>query len=290
MKSWYDKYQKASPLKCTSWEKFRDPRETTYTKYTQVQLEKEIFIDKILEEIEATGYDARLSGTWMYFLSRVFAPLRYPVHGMQMIAAYIAQMAPGGRIAITATMQLADEVRRIERMAYRARQLQFAYPGFAEDSQARWERDPLWQPLRETLENLLVTYDWGEAFVGLNLVLKPIFDQLFMMVMGEAALRDGDYLLGQILYSLREDSLWQQRWTQALTGIAIEDTSANNEVIQRLIGKWYQLVLPAIRMFFPIFEAQQPAGKNPRWRRPAEQIDAFYTAYLKPMKLVVPPE
>jgi toluene monooxygenase system protein E len=288
LKSWYAKYQEGSPLKCSSWEKFRDPRETTYTKYTDVQLEKEIFVDKILEEIEATGYDERLSGTWMYFLSRVFAPLRYPAHGLQMIAAYIGQMAPGGRITITATLQLADEVRRIERMAYRVRQLQLVYPGFAEDSQARWERDPLWQPLREVVEKLLVTYDWGEAFIGLNLVLKPLFDQLFMKLMGELALREGDYLLSQILYSLHEDSIWQQRWTQALTRMAIEDSLENADVIQGWIDKWYVLALPAIRIFFRIFERNEAAEARRRSPNPAEQVEILYTAYLRSMNLCAP--
>src|ERR1700676_1654656 len=54
------RYQEESPLVCSSWEKFRDPRETTYTKYTHLQREKEIFVDGILEEIERTGYDAHL--------------------------------------------------------------------------------------------------------------------------------------------------------------------------------------------------------------------------------------
>jgi toluene monooxygenase system protein E len=288
LKGWYARYQDASPLKCSSWEKFRDPRETTYTKYTDVQLEKEIFVDKILQEIEATGYDERLSGTWMYFLSRVFAPLRYPAHGMQMIAAYIGQMAPGGRIAITATLQLADEVRRIERMAYRVRQLQLVLPGFAADSQARWEHDPLWQPLREIVEKLLVAYDWGEAFVGLNLVLKPLFDQLFMKLMGEVALRESDYLLGQILYSLHEDSIWQQRWTQALTRMAIEDTPANADVMQGWIDKWHGLALPAMRAFFAVFEDIQPVERRLPSLSAAEQMDAFYTDYLKSMNLSPP--
>jgi hypothetical protein len=164
-------------------------------------------------------------------------------------------LIPCGRIAITAMLQLADEVRRIERMAYRVRQLQLACPGFAEDSQARWERDPLWQPLRETVEKLLVAYDWGSpswlpgllrsAYVrwspmtphALNLVLKPLFDQLFMKHLGEMALREGDYLLGRILYSLREDCLWQQRWSQALVQMTLEDTPANRDVIQGWVDK-----------------------------------------------------
>ena len=52
LKDWYEQYQEGSPLKCTSWEKFHDPRETTYTRYTELQMEKEIFVDGLLEEIE----------------------------------------------------------------------------------------------------------------------------------------------------------------------------------------------------------------------------------------------
>jgi toluene monooxygenase system protein E len=288
LKDWYAMYQENSPLRCSSWERFRDPRETTYTRYTGVQLEKEIFVDKILEEIESTGYDQRLSGTWMYSLSRVFAPLRYPVHGLQMVAAYIAQMAPGGRIVITATLQMADEVRRIERMAYRVRQLQLANPGFAEDSQVRWESDPLWQPLRKAVERLLVTYDWGESFVGLNLVVKPLFDHLFMKCLGDAALRSGDYLLGQILYSLHEDSLWQQRWTQALVQSVMEDTDGNAAVIHGWLDEWYGLMLPAVRAFFPIFQMHKDAKSFRLSSNIAEQIDLFYAEYLGSMHLRPP--
>ncbi len=116
---WYKRFQQESPLTCTSWEKFRDPRETTYTKYTELQRDKEIFVDGILDEIEASGYDAQLSPGWLHVLSRVVAPLRYPGHGLQMVAAYIGQMAPGGRIVITATLQAGDEMRRVQRIAYR---------------------------------------------------------------------------------------------------------------------------------------------------------------------------
>jgi hypothetical protein len=67
-----------------------------------------------------------------------------------------------------------------------------------QDSQriARWQDDPVWQPLRETVEKLITTYDWGECFVALNLVLKPMLDELFMQYMSDLALRESDHLLG----------------------------------------------------------------------------------------------
>jgi toluene monooxygenase system protein E len=81
---------------------------------------------------------------------------------------------------VAATFQAGDEARRVERLAYRVREVQSAFPGFTSDSKSLWERDARWQPLRQFVERLLVTYDWGEAFVARNLVVKPMIDELFL--------------------------------------------------------------------------------------------------------------
>jgi len=282
---WYKRFQQESPLTCTSWEKFRDPRETTYTKYTELQRDKEIFVDGILEEIEASGYDGHLSPGWLHVLSRVVAPLRYPGHGLQMVAAYIGQMAPGGRIVITATLQAGDEMRRVQRIAYRLRQLQHLYPDFATDGKARWQTDPLWQPLRLAIEKLLICYDWAESFVALNLVLKPLLDEVFMSYLSDLALREGDHLIGQVFYSLNEDCRWHREWSQALTRMVIEDNSQNIGTIQGWIEKWHPLAASALRAFAPLFEGKLEDAPMPPLEGVARKLDNFYRGYLSSMGL-----
>jgi toluene monooxygenase system protein E len=282
---WYQRFQQDSPLTCTSWENFRDPRESTYTKYTKIQRDKEIFIDGILEEIELSGYDGRLSPRWLHVLSCVVAPLRYPGHGLQMIASYIGQMAPSGRIVITAALQAADEMRRVQRIAYRVRQLQGLYPDFATDSKARWQTDPLWQPLRIAIEKLLTCYDWAESFVGLNLVLKPLMDELFMNHFSELALREGDHLLGQIFYSLNEDCAWHREWTQALTRMVIEDNSHNRGVIQGWIEKWHPFATRALQAFSPVFDGKLEDAQMPPLDGATQKLDEYYRDYLSGMGL-----
>jgi len=285
LKDWYRRYQEESPLVCSSWEKFRDPRETTYTKYTDLQREKEIFVDGILEEIELTGYDAHLRPAWLHIFPRLVAPFRYPGHGFQMIASYIGQMAPSGRIAIVAALQSADEMRRVQRIAYRIRQLQLIYPGFAADSKALWETDPLWQPLREVIEKLLVTYDWAESFVGLNLVLKPLVDELFMKGLSDVALREEDYLLGQIFYSLNEDCQWHRQWSARLVQMAIEDNARNKDTIQRWINQWYPLAARSVKTFAALFEDTLKRNETPLIQPVDEAIDCYYRDYLRSMSL-----
>jgi Methane/Phenol/Toluene Hydroxylase len=40
-------------------------------------------------------------------------PLRFPGHGLQMLAAYIGKMAPSSRITMAASFQAADEMRSV---------------------------------------------------------------------------------------------------------------------------------------------------------------------------------
>jgi toluene monooxygenase system protein E len=287
LKDWYRRYQEECPLVCSSWEKFRDPRETTYTKYTDLQREKEIFVDGIVDEIEHTGYDASLRAAWLQIFSRVVAPFRYPGHGFQMIASYVGQMAPSGRITIAAALQSADEMRRIQRIAYRIRQLQQIYPGFAADSRALWQTDAIWQPLREVVEKLLIAYDWAESFVGLNLVLKPLVDELFMKYVSDLALREDDYLLGQIFYSLNQDCQWHRQWSESLARMAIEDNVRNRDTIQGWINQWYPLAARALHTFVLLLEDTVERTRTPLPQRIGEAMDRYYRDYLQSMSLEV---
>src|SRR5436309_1164912 len=172
--------------------------------------------------------------------------MRYPCHGLQMIASYLGQMSPGGRITIASLFQAGDEIRRVERLSYRVRQLQRVHPGFGETSRTIWQDDPIWQPLRMTIERLLIAYDWGECFVGLNLVLKPMMDELLGTALARLAREEGDEVLPDVLRNLAEDCAWHRDWSRALVRTALEDSPGNREPILRWIETWQPLARRAV--------------------------------------------
>lgn len=236
---WYRRYQKESILSCSDWEQFADPRSTIYTSYTALQSQKEIFVGRLLRSIEQSGHDLQLDPGWPSCLVSALSPLLYPLHGMQMLAAYIGQMAPAGRIAIVAMFQAADEIRRIQRLAYRLRQLQLAMPDLERvDGRRDWEQAACWQPLRELIERLLVAYDWGEVLIALNFVLKPAFDEFFMADFGQQAYSCGDDALRRIFQSLDEDCQWHRQWSCALVTTALRDTPGQREALEAVIERW----------------------------------------------------
>jgi toluene monooxygenase system protein E len=236
--AWNARQAEAPAFRGVDWQRFADPRETTYAKYTRLQNAKESFCDGLYASIEESEYDAGLGPEARGLLAVALPPVRFAMHGLQMIAAYVGQAAPEGRVTIAAALQAADEVRRIQRIARRMGQLRRADPGFGADARQRWETDAAWQPLRRVVEQLLVTWDWAEAFVALNLCVKPIVDELFMIELPALARARGDYLLGQVLASLDEDCRWHRQWTEALLRVALDSGGEAREATGAWIRDW----------------------------------------------------
>src|SRR5204863_2455175 len=47
LEAWYREKQSGSPLTCPDWDVFTDPRETTYTKYVDIQKDREAHVDAV---------------------------------------------------------------------------------------------------------------------------------------------------------------------------------------------------------------------------------------------------
>jgi toluene monooxygenase system protein E len=246
--AWYETYREGSELSASDWSVFADPRRTTYRAYTELQDRKEDVVDGLLRQIDDTGSDARLAPGWIDFLHRWYAPLRFPAHGLQMLAAYIAQLAPASRITNCAAFQAADEMRRLQRIAYRTAQL--AGAGTTPDTEEHrrsWEDDAAWQPLRELIERALVAYDWGEAFVATNIVIKPHLDRLVNSELaGALATANGDAVLRSVHFSLDEDARWHRDWSRALVRAALADRTENERVVRTWIERWRPLTETAV--------------------------------------------
>ena len=262
---WYYRNREGSALQARDWDQFADPRRTTYQIYTQLQDGREDVVDGLLREIDETEYDARLDDEWVRFLDRWYSPLRFPVHGLQMLAAYVAQMAPSSRITNCASFQMGDEMRRVQRIAYRT--VQLAGSPFDDEAAARqraaWEEAAAFQPLRELIERALVAYDWGESFIVTNAVIKPRIDRLVNQdIAGTLATANGDPILTSIHFSLDEDAHWHREWTAALIRHIVDDNTANAEVVSGWIEKWSPLASEALEAFADV-TAEAPVPSDP---------------------------
>jgi toluene monooxygenase system protein E len=242
--AWYARHRADVHVRVADWESFRDPRETTYERYCEIQHASETLVDGLFRSIEDPSYT--ISRPWEATLAAIVPTLRFPVHALQMVAAYLGQLAPASRIVIACAFQTGDEMRRVQRLAYRTALLEARLPGTAERSRSAWTDDSRWQPLRALLERLLVTYDWSEAFVALNLCLKPAFDDLFVAELARRTAAAGDGAFAEVLRALHEDCRWHRDWSLALMRLLVDADPANAEVIRAWREEWDPMVGRAI--------------------------------------------
>ncbi len=238
---WLLEHRDGIALKTARLDTFRDPDRLTYRKYTQAMDEQETYIDGLLQHYgEVQHSDRGLSSAALDLLAVAMAPARYLGHGLQMISAYVQQLAHSSYLANCAAFQTADQLRRVQRVAYRTRQLADAHPerGFGAAERPCWEGDPEWQPTREAIERLLLAFDWDQAFVGLNLVVKPVVDELFLKAFADIARELGDELDALVAENLYLDAQRSRRWTVDACKALVEADAANAGVLRERVASW----------------------------------------------------
>jgi hypothetical protein len=240
--AWLKKHRDGMRLSVPDWDAFRDPEQLTYRKYVKNQDDNETYIDGILREFAerpASSHHLAVND----FLQTCLTPTRYLVHGLQMMSAYLQQLAPSSYIGNCSAFQTADQLRRVHRVAYRTKQLDLAYPArsFGKTERREWEERREWQGMRKGIERLLVTFDWDDAFVGLNLVVKPLVDEITLRQFAIVA-RDLDANLdAMIADNLFLDATRSRRWSAALCRFFIAANPLNREHLGELFAKWRPL-------------------------------------------------
>src|ERR1700689_5365247 len=259
---WFLTYRDNSPLQADDWDGYRDPDALTYKAYVGLQSEAEAKVQGVLQAHADAGSDGALSAGSVALLAHLLTPSRYPCHGFQQVEAYIGYMAPSSYITNAAAFSSADFLRRVTTIAYRTRELQIAHPDSGAGSAERslWEGHPAWQPGRKAVEYALASYDWGEAFTALNLVLGPTLDDVLLTQLGQVAKSNSDDLTWLLTSFLAEDSRRRGRWSRALADFAVSQRQQNSAVFAKWIGRWAALADDAALSLGTILEAAQGSG------------------------------
>lgn len=252
--AWIERYQRGTPLDLAPLADFRDPRETTYTSYVALAREKEAFIDGLLRSAGESGYDARLSEAWLASLERWLGVVLFPCHGLQMVTAYVAHLAPVSEVVIALAFQSGDEIRRVQRLAQRVVILRQTRATFGVHAREAWQTAAEWQPLRRVMEELLVTYDFGEALVRLLLVVKPLFDTFFVEHASRLAEARQDPLLSRLLFSLAEDCRWHAEVTDELVRGLVRGAARNRAHVEGWVRAAYPPLRAALAALEPLWD------------------------------------
>lgn len=242
----YAAHQRDGRLRSPCWDSFEDPACMTYSRYVARRRDQESFLDQLFQRPAAPAASlAPLIGP--------LSALRFALHGLQMTAAYVGALAPSARISVAAAFQAADELRRLQRLCQWLARSGTPIAEIDTLGRERWQQQAGFQPLRRLTEELLVTYDWGEALVGANVVLKPLLDRLLFEQLAALAEQHDDQLLELSLKSLGEDATWHETWSRALLSSAIAGNPENAAVIRACVERFREPALAALAALLGMF-------------------------------------
>jgi toluene monooxygenase system protein E len=269
----YVEYQQKGQLRSDRWDDFEDPAHFTYSTYVAERRDQEAFLDRLFERpADATSGELRP-------LLGLLSALRFPLHGLQMVAAYVGALAPSGRISIAAAFQAADELRRIQRVCQWLGRSGVPIAQLDALGREIWQQSPSFQPLRQLVERLLVTFDWGEALIALNGALKPLFDRLWFEHLVGVAERHHDEVLEKTLSSLGDDARWHESWFSDLARLALASDANNVIAAERVVSEFRPLAARAVQALLPAFDGLlgDEGARAYVWR----ELDVALEAHLK---------
>ena len=273
----YVSHQQNGQLRSPRWESFEDPNQTTYSTYVARRRDQETFLERLFERPVSPP------STALQPLLGWLSALRFPLHGLQMTAAYVGALAPSGRITVAAAFQAADELRRIQRLCQWLSRS--GRPATELDALGRelWQQHSGFQPLRQLVEELLVTYDWGEALIACNAVIKPVFDRLLFRQLAGIAKQHDEEILEQTLKSLGEDGDWHAAWSMQLLRGLLETEPLNLAAIARAIERFRPRMLGAAEALLGV--CADVIDENARRAMAAALVDAL-DQHLAPLLTV----
>ena len=100
---------------------------------------------------------------------------------------------------------------------------------------------------------MLIAYDWGEAFVALNLAVKPVVDEVFNMQLAELARAHEDDLLALMLDDFALDSQRSRDWSEALVKYAVAQRPANQGLLKQWVEQWKPLAYRGLEGVVELF-------------------------------------
>ena len=239
---WLKKYRNNISLKVSDWDRFRDPDRVTYDSYVKMQDEQETYIDNLLiSYTKDDSIDERFQA-----IASNFSPMHSHLADISFMPSkwsppISSNLAPSSYVGNCAAFQVADQLRRVQRTAYRTKQLDNVHPahGLGAASEGCGRSEPrTGSPIRKAMEQLLVIFAWDQAAIASSLAIRPICDDLFLNQLARAARASGDELDALILENLYRDSLRHNRWTVALAKFAIEEDPSNRAVLRGIAANW----------------------------------------------------
>jgi len=281
-------------LKSSNWHAFLDPNEeweqTIYRNNANVVRQ----ISGNLANARAARAFDRWNRSWIGVVQNHVSAWAHVEHGLGMHVYIPAQRdAPTNMINNALAVGAVHKLRFAQDIILYNLEMSDQIDDFDGSAHKKvWQDDPVWQGIRENVEQLTATRDWAEAFFATAVVFEPLVGELFRseFVMQVAALQ-GDFVTPTLMGAGESDAAREQLGARALFGLLAEDEQhgeANRKTMQGWLDDWTPRSIAAARTMQPIWS--QISEKAVRFEDSLEHATTKFDELTSALKLSTPKE
>ncbi|MSR14586.1 MAG: phenol hydroxylase [Gammaproteobacteria bacterium] len=254
----FDKRRSAIVL--GDFDQLLDPRQYYYAPYTIQRARQQEAQDGNFGIVEKRNLFSALSPEWLTNIETLIIPLRHFEWGANTNNCYIAATGYGAPFTSTALMQAMDRLGVAQYLTRLALVLQHQDPQCLDRAKALWLDDPLWQPLRQLVEDAMVTKDWFELHVLQNFLLDGAIYPFAYTQFDQAITTHGGIAYALTTEFMRDWYTESVRWTDSTIRVAANESQENKATIQTWIARWEPRVRAAVTPLAVAAFASQATG------------------------------
>jgi phenol hydroxylase P1 protein len=229
------------------WYRLLDPRQYYYGAWTIARSKQQDAAERNFAFVEKRDMLASLSPESRKKIEYVVLPLRHLEYAANLNNSYMT--AYGYGVSITqATMMCAMDRLGIAQYITRVGLMLDGNSGDAlKVGKAAWQSDPVWQPMREMAENMLVTKDWFELFVAQNIALDGLVYPLIYQSFSNELSAQGGTGFAMLTEFMSEWFDEHVRWTDQVIKITAAESPENKALLSQWLQKWQPKALQALK-------------------------------------------
>ncbi len=242
------------------WYAYRDPAQQWQRTYVRHQEQQETSIARMTEDAGLDGALAALPAGWVRDLLcghyRAWSFFEY---------AIFRAFAPAQREALSDTIgnvlcfQSFDHLRHAQDVIIYLVELENANAAVDDGyGKQQWLESAVYQPARKLAEEIMANTDWAELFIGINLVVGPLLQQMAVSdLIRRGALPNDDAVAPHIVMTVERDRRRNLAATQAFVTMVVDAASPhcahNRAVIQVWLDDWSARADAAAQALAPVY-------------------------------------
>ncbi|MGB1884275.1 MAG: aromatic/alkene monooxygenase hydroxylase subunit beta [Gammaproteobacteria bacterium] len=242
-----------------------DPRQYYYGTWTIQRGKQQDSQEKNFEFVEKRQLLATLDDSLRERIETLVIPLRHIAWGANTNNSYIAAYGFGAPLTSACAMHMMDELGVAQYISRIGLLLEGNEATALDAGKGAWLHDPMWQPMRALVEELMVTKDWFELFVVQNLLLDGAVQPLVFDRFEGEIVKQGGAIFSMLSEFMIDWFVESSRWIDAVVKRAVAESDTNKTQIESWVHGWMPRVQGAV----------QPLAEYAFAERASEVVDAI---------------